>query len=297
MELKLVINHKEYFESSYENNYETYKSYLDYQPVIFMELAFNIGEIVRCLIIEANTASITMTNFMLERLLKLALIEDEMQLGPLTHPWEECWERMHPYFDFDLNKTINQCARKQLISGKQKKELHRYREIFRNGFSHASTDLIFKEHPETFTTPYYDDTVTHNLKKDPRYQLSFLQKIAKDNAHKYFKYVFELIANIEENLQKKHPGKLVLIKTKEGGVLRLSAKGWSPKVEMDFSLNKNDENNIKLAEKLLEMFNAKFEKNIEDELFNYKVVFYKMEDFENYKTAVKTIYNVDLERA
>lgn len=290
MELKLVDNHEEYFNSCYKKNFDTYKSYLNYRPVIFTELAFNIGEIVRCLIIEANTATITLTNFMLERLLKLALIEDEMLLKPLTHPWQDCWDRMYPYFDLNMNKTISQSASKRLISGKQKKQLEKYKEIFRNGFSHAATDLIFKNYPETFTTKNFDDiTYTHNLKKDPRYQLMFLQKIAKENAHLYFKYVFELIECIEQNLQKKYPGNLVLIQLNGGGVVRLSAKGWQKKDELQFTVPKENIQVVELNEYLLTQHNAKFEKTDNENAWLYKITFDNPKDFEEYKKVVKSI--------
>lgn len=289
--LKLIDNHEEFFSASYKNNFDEYKSYLDYRPVIFMELAVNIGEAVRCLTIEANTATITLTNYILERLLKLALIEDEMQLRPLTHPWKDCWDKMYPYFDLDMHETINQCARKQIISGKQKRQLLKYKNVFRNGFSHAAPDLIFKDYPETFKTSYYDgmDDVTHNLKKDPRQQLVFLQKIAKENAHIYFKYVFELIDCIELNLQKKYPGNLVLVPMEGGGFLRLSAKGWQKKINIGLSLPKEDSMSVELMELLLNQFNAKFSKVFENDECVYDIIFEEQKDFEEYKKVIKLI--------
>ncbi|MFP5437161.1 MAG: hypothetical protein ACLGH8_05215 [Bacteroidia bacterium] len=275
MELKLVENHKEFFNSCYERNFDLYKIYLDYRPIIFVELPFNIGEIVRCLVIEANTAAITLTNHMLERLLKLTLIEDEMELRPLTHPWSDCWDRMYPYFDWNMDKTINQCAIRQIISGKQKKQLQKYREVFRNGFSHAATDLIFKDYPETFTTrdSYNDMDVTHNLKKDPRNQLYFLQKIAKENAHSYFKYVFDLIESIEKSLQRKYPGNLILIPIEGGGFVRLSAKGWSPKKTLQFILAKDSAELISLNDFILKKLNAEVIKEESEDGLNYEVTF------------------------
>jgi hypothetical protein len=292
IELKLVKNHEEYFSSSYHNNFDTYKSYLEYRPLIFMELQFNIGEAVRCLTIEANTAVITLTNYMLERLLKLALIEDEMQLKPLTHPWQDCWDRMYPYFDWDMHKTINQSASRQLISGEQKKQLLKYKDVFRNGFSHAATDLIFKDYPETFTTPFHEGMgdVTHNLKKDPRNQLAFLQKIANENAHPYFKYVFDLISCIEENLQKKYPGNLVLIPLENGDFVRLSAKGWQKKLQLVIGVPKDNHAAIEIIESIVSHVEAELEKKEDEENAIFDIVFKTMNAYDEFKKSIKPYF-------
>lgn len=45
---------------------------------MFKELEYNVSESINCLIIGANIASISNTNFILERALKLALIQYEV---------------------------------------------------------------------------------------------------------------------------------------------------------------------------------------------------------------------------
>lgn len=215
MELKLVTNEEEYFKESFAKNHTRLKPYFSLRPKIFMDLVFNISEISRCLILESYTASITLTNHMFERLLKLALATDELEVGPITHPWEECYDRMHPYLSMDMDETINRCCTKQLISGKQKKEIKRLKLIFRNGFSHADLDLIFKEYPDTYQAYFSPtDAYTFSLKKDPR-QIYHLMKFAEKNAFEYFEFVISLIDIIENNLIKKYPNSYNVINIKK----------------------------------------------------------------------------------
>lgn len=204
MELKLVTDEEQYFKESFSKNFSRLKHFFKLRPKIFMDLVFNISEINRCLILESYTASITLTNHMLERLLKLALVENELEVGPITNPWEKCYERMYPYLRMNMDKTIDLCYEKQLITENQKVEIKRYKTIFRNGFSHADLDLIFKEYPETYQAYTKTEVYTFNLKKDPR-QIHHLNKFAERNATEYFEFVISLIDIIEKNLINKYP--------------------------------------------------------------------------------------------
>lgn len=204
MEMKLVTDEELFFKDSFMKNHPQFKHYFKLRPNIFSDLVFNIAEINRCLILESYTASITLTNHMLERLLKLALVEDELEVGPVTHPWEKCFERMYPYLRLNMNKTIDLCFEKRIINEIQKIEVKRYKTILRNGFSHADLDLIFKEYPETYQGFAGTEVYTFNLKKDPR-QIYHLNKFAKKNAIEYFEFVVSLIEIIEKNLIDKYP--------------------------------------------------------------------------------------------
>jgi hypothetical protein len=204
MIMTLVKNEEEFLKNSFEKNYPIVKHYFHYRPYIFQELVFIIAEITRCLIIESYSASITATNYMLERLLKIALAEDELEVGPITFPPQESYDRMYPYLRLDMEDTINRCCTKKLISAKEKKQLKRYKTIFRNGFSHADLDLIFKEFPDTYTAHTENKTYIFNLKKDPR-QTYHLTKFAEKFALEYFDYTVKLIDTIENNLIVKYP--------------------------------------------------------------------------------------------
>jgi hypothetical protein len=204
MILKLLTDEEQFFKESFSKNFPSLKHYFNIRPKIFLDLVFNISEINRCLILESYTASITLTNHMLERLFKLALVEDELEVGPVTNPWEKCYERMHRYLNMNMDKTINLCFEKQLITENQKKEVKRYKDIFRNGFSHGDLDKIFMEYPETYQAYTATEVYTLNLKKDPR-QMYHLNKFAEKYAIEYFEFVISLINIIEKNLINKYP--------------------------------------------------------------------------------------------
>jgi len=294
--LQLKDNNKEFFEQCFKNNESVYSKYNKFTPLIFTELSFNINEIARCLIVEAYSAAITLTNHMLERLLKLALIEDEMQLLPLNHPYQACWDRMYPYFDLDMQITINRCATKQLISGKVKKQLLVYKDIFRNGFSHAATDLIFKEYPETFTVSYdhpFNDTIEFNLKKDPRFQLQFLQEIAQKRALEYFEYVITLISIIEDSLQRKYPGHLKIIQMEGGGRTRMIAKGFHRIPAITLGIYKKDLLLIQIVEKLSNVYNGVYKKVDNGGTWDYSFQFKTDKEFKSFDDATNLLVSAN----
>jgi len=110
-------------------------------------------EICLCLILGLDQAALTLTNHLLESLLKYALIYYEadrttakrrvpkgqavQSLVELTAP------ALRKYGDKDLSHNINSACRVGLITKDQKKELHRYREIFRNAWSHSDKNKTF----------------------------------------------------------------------------------------------------------------------------------------------------------
>jgi hypothetical protein len=215
MEMKLVTDEELFFKDSFMKNYPRFKYYFKLRPNIFSDLVFNIAEISRCLILESYTASITLTNHMLERLLKLALVEDELEVGPVTNPREECHQRMYRYLRLNMDKTIDLCFEKKIISEVQKTKIKRYKTILRNGFSHADLDLIFKEYPETYKVTYTEtQDFTFNLKKDPR-QIYHLAKFAENNAIEYFEFAVSLIYSIEKSLINKYPNSYNVINIKK----------------------------------------------------------------------------------
>ncbi len=110
-------------------------------------------EICICITFGLCQAAITLTNHLLESLLKYALIikcgdkvkqskEDikNRVITALIDKYKNCIEK---YNDQSLNTTINFARKEGLISKEQKKRLHNYREIFRNAYSHADKIKTF----------------------------------------------------------------------------------------------------------------------------------------------------------
>ena len=104
-------------------------------------------EICKCLICGLYQAAITLTNHLLESSLKKCLaikykIEHENVQLELKDAFKKSIEK---YDKMELNMTINQACSQNLISKTQKKRLHKFREDFRNAFSHAESSKIFED--------------------------------------------------------------------------------------------------------------------------------------------------------
>ncbi len=112
-------------------------------------------EVALCLVFGLPQAAITLTNHLLESLLKYALIYDHaLKHQPNTQPPPGAatrtlvdWLRpaKHLYADKDLNFTIDRACTVGLITKAQKKRLHEIRQDFRIAFSHADKDKTFRD--------------------------------------------------------------------------------------------------------------------------------------------------------
>ena len=208
---------KEFFEKIFkeclDENFDKINHYLQVESVLFSELNAKIFEICKCIMCNSYNASITLTNHVLERLLKLALIANETGIEPVdANLWNDHFEQPHKnYTDKTLGNTIELCKKHDLISQQEKDYLFdKVREQIRNGFSHSDSDKILVENEE-FTTMFKvsltnlnDITpVKMNLKNIPILQSIQMEDFAKENAIKYFDFVFTLISNIENKLYEK----------------------------------------------------------------------------------------------
>ena len=111
-------------------------------------------EVALCLVFGLPQAAITLTNHLLESLLKYALIYDHaLKHQPNNQPSPGATTRslvdwLRPakklYADKDLKFTIDRACTVGLITKAQKKRLHEIRQDFRNAFSHADKDKTFR---------------------------------------------------------------------------------------------------------------------------------------------------------
>lgn len=112
-------------------------------------------EVALCLLFGLPQAAITLTNHLLESLLKYALIyHHALKHQPNKQPPSGAaaqsivdWLRpaRHLYADKDLSFTIDRACTVGLITKAQKKRLHEIRQDFRNAFSHADKDKTFRD--------------------------------------------------------------------------------------------------------------------------------------------------------
>lgn len=110
-------------------------------------------EITLCLIFGVHQAAITLTNHLLESLLKNALIIHDSKpptLGErsqVSHAIESFLAILRPakakYGSDNLSKNIDRAAQASLITDEQKRQLHEFRKVFRNAYSHADKDKTF----------------------------------------------------------------------------------------------------------------------------------------------------------
>lgn len=193
------------------NNFGRLYPYLE-ENFKWPEVNYVKDEICKCLMLNYYQAAITLTNHLLERILKLGLIylevgcrtaEDMSKVGDKFRPAIERYE------DMILNKTINLSCSKQIITKDRKQALHRYREIFRNGFSHADMTKILGEVQGRFVQGSFKGENTSKVFNLKFSEVPFLQGVAQRdfaeaNAFYYFQIVLgtveEVINNVDERL-------------------------------------------------------------------------------------------------
>ena len=170
-------------------------------------------EVALCLISGLPQAAITLTNHLLESLLKFALIYDyAIKHQPNTQPppmasthaltdWLRPAKKL--YMDKNLSFTIDRACSLGFITEDQSKQLHEFRRDFRNAFSHADKDKTFRDaatqvaaaHVESGTiameqseeVPIADLLIGQGL-----FQVTYTRK----NAVPYFLYVDRLAREI-----------------------------------------------------------------------------------------------------
>ena len=99
----------------------------------------------------------------------------------------------------------------QMVSEEEKKILFdTIRELMRNGFSHSDPSKILKDLPDkfkayqsTFSNPQEIKEINLNHKVIPIFQSMQMDNFAKENAFEYFKFIFQLMKNIDNRLKAK----------------------------------------------------------------------------------------------
>lgn len=202
---------KELFEKGLEENFNQYKHYLQNPRFYyFTDLEYTIGEIVKCLIIEAHTASITLTNHFLERILKLALIQNASGTQPKEiKDWNDTYSASDEYSSWTMYETIKRCKKLNIISENEYEELTHFRQTIRNGFSHYDPKKILKDSEDKIDLIQKLESEEMrieglNFKEIPTLQIFFIKKFAKENAELYFDFVFNIMLSIEKHFKTKY---------------------------------------------------------------------------------------------
>jgi hypothetical protein len=206
---ELMLNEvKEKFERNFDSkkNHYLFTSGLFY----FKELETYIIENIKCLILEYFSASITLSNLILERMLKLALIQYEVGIVDKVEDWNSNYKKGENFHNLKLWESIKECHNRGLIDDYQKEKLNYYREIIRNGFSHFDTTQIFKYEEETKPIVIQNlhkekiEEIDINFKIIPVLQTVYTNKFAVNNAEEYFDYIMNTKRHLERYFLKKY---------------------------------------------------------------------------------------------
>jgi hypothetical protein len=177
----------------------------------FYQPEFDIlrNEIGRCYVLQAHQACITLTNHLLERYCKILVVYFETGFKTIDDldSIEEGFEVANKkYMRKDLSSILNVCKKLKLISKDDWKLFDKYREIFRNGYSHADPQKILGNTKGSFLFGSFNDSKKSELKELTFSKIPFLQGVAieahsQNNALPYFIAVENLIRKTIHNIQ------------------------------------------------------------------------------------------------
>lgn len=192
---------KDIFENAINSKYDLYKRYLfENNLFLFSDLKHNISDSVYCLMIGAHTASITNTNLILERAIKLALIQH--QAGELKEYSDDeiidnYIENNRKFSGKNLDQNIQTCRKCGILNKEEAKELKEYKIKFRDGFSHFTPKNILKGessliHIEGLKNKKLDKYLTL-----PISQAMEVRQFAINNAEEHLKFVLRIINHLQ----------------------------------------------------------------------------------------------------
>lgn len=182
-------------------------------------------EICICIMFGLCQSAITLTNHLLEGLLKYSLIiihgksvkqsKEQVKGKVITSLVDKYAKGIEKYGNINLSNSINIARKRGLISEEQKKELHAFREIFRNAYSHADINKTFGKStmPVTAARIENDKIVTDESGDIEIAKLLIGQglaqfEISQRNASPYFIYIDNLVRQIKDKIFSKDNEKI-----------------------------------------------------------------------------------------
>lgn len=169
-----------------------------------------IHQVCDCLLVDANIAAITLTNFLIERVLKLGVIMREG--NGKSYNFNESLDQLFKheidnYDDKNMEQTINKSKSLGLITKEEAKELKGIKEKYRNPFSHASHKEILVGATTTITklsssNPNEIKEETVDISTFPLLQGFGLSEYCKKHAFNYLVETFVYACKIEERLKR-----------------------------------------------------------------------------------------------
>jgi len=204
MENQKVQDFVNSLQNKVEKNFETLESYQTVEPINLFELSFPMHQIYMCLMLDLFIPSVTMTNHVLERLLKLAIISKLSRNQDETES-----EKIHDKFDcLPLAKIIEAAEEETVIDNEERIFLMKtVKDCLRNGFSHAETGKILQDIPDkmqmfkfSFSDPTKMEPVIVSRKVITGIGQQQINDFAEQIAFVYYKFIFELFHKIEKRI-------------------------------------------------------------------------------------------------
>jgi hypothetical protein len=213
---EITLSKADFFNNKIIENIQTLNSFYEHHFILFCNLNTLVNENINCLLLGLNQASIFTTNHLLERMLKVALMDFHTKGYYIGNPkFEIKLEEAKKLYDGKvLNDTINFAVAKSIITEDERKELINLKNEFRNPYSHAEAAKIIKDAPQTFTGFMGSFTEAMDAmtkgKQIPLKQITvpsyaFAQEhqfnLAQTKSFDYFKQIFNLMIEIDKRYQ------------------------------------------------------------------------------------------------
>lgn len=196
------------FNTGINFKYDLYKKYLfENHLFLFKSLENNIKESVYCLIIGIHTASITNTNLILEKAIKLALIQYHAE-DLLDYSNDDNIQKYiisdRKYAGKNLDQNIQTCQRFKIFNEDEAKELKDYKIKFRDGFSHFTpTNILRGENSLIHIVGESNDSKMNAYSKLTTSQAMEVMQFARNESENHLKYVLKIINHLQYKILEK----------------------------------------------------------------------------------------------
>ena len=191
--------YKKFFEEQVEKNFEKLNPLMEIETHLFFGVSQLMRQNFNCLMIDAHFASITLSNHILERLLKIALIYNDS----LNEGEEASIKAYNRYQGMALRASITNCFNKKLIDLEEKQFMEDFiNDMVRNGFSHSSFENVLGKNthkiPAVMGNIYTSEIKDVEIDRRHLMAISELQmeQFAQKHAFGYYKYLHGLIEHL-----------------------------------------------------------------------------------------------------
>ncbi|MNK15429.1 hypothetical protein D3C87_335670 [compost metagenome] len=206
--------YSKFLEDRAKKNFEKQSKYFDFDSTLFAEFRPLIYQINNSLIVESHVPALTATNYLVERLLKIALIYNEVKIESVE------LERLNSLYDLpnkkyiklNFDKSIEKCRNLGLINNSERNFLDtKIRPLIRNSYSHGDPTKITNTLPKktkayvgSFSEPGKIDEIDFEKHFIPTFQSQLFNEFAEQNSKTYFDFAYNLISNIEDRINYFH---------------------------------------------------------------------------------------------